>query len=361
MSTELVVRSTDVPEAFDAQMKMAAVVADSSLLPGHLRGKAANVLLVLMGARTLNISAFQALQSIFVVEGKLSISADMMRALMTRAGHKVRVVERTAKRAVVEVHRHDRDTPYRAEFTFEDAVAAKLIKKENYEKYLKAMLVARATSIAWRDECADVAYGVSYTPEELGAAVNEDGSAKVDNEGKVVLDGEVIAPPTQDMIDNWHTVLFEAELHALPAAWEHIVSRKATAGKHSDGGEWSLSQQMANRMVQEAGGALTVEEVRELWRISVLMGVMELVAPNGQSVVDALKAQPGRIQEAEARRAAQDAAAEQPPAPVAAETAPVIEVDLDDIERPVHTADPETTAANLATWGDEVDSTADPA
>lgn len=348
MGTELVVRSTDVPEAFDAQMRMASVVADSSLLPGHLRGKAANVLLVLMGARTLNISAFQALQSIFIVDGKLSMSADMMRALMTRAGHRVRVVERTAKKAVVEVHRHDRDTPYRAEFTYEDAVAAKLIKKENYEKYLKAMLVARATSIVWRDECADVAYGVSYTPEELGAKVTEDGSAVVDNDGKVVLDGEVAEPVGQQMVDDWAQLLVKGDLikEVLPA-WEHIQSRRAAA-LLATGFDATLGGLVGERLIDAGERASTKEELTEVWRIAKLVNAMEIPTQGGV-VHERLAARAKAI----AAAAEQDRAAETPP-PVPT----VIEIDLDDIqERTEFTADPETVQAALSTW--EVEGEAD--
>jgi hypothetical protein len=354
MSTELVVRSTDVPEAFDSQIRMAQVVADSSLLPGHLRGKPANVLLVLMGARTLNISAFQALQSIFIVDGKLSMSADMMRALMTRAGHRVRVVERTAKKAVVEVHRHDRDTPYRAEFTYEDAVAAKLIKKENYEKYLKAMLVARATSIVWRDECADVAYGVSYTPEELGAKVHEDGSAQVDNEGRVVLDGEAVEAVSQDAVEAWAEVLVEGDLvkEVLPA-WEHIQSRRA-AGLVCNAYETSLGSLVAERFILAGEEASTKEALTEVWRIARLVGAMELNSKNMGVVHERLAARAKAI----AAAAEQDRAAETPP-PVPE----IVEVDLDDIERPEVVADPDAVAANLSTWqvDGEVDSDGEPA
>lgn len=351
MSTDLVVRSTDVPEAFDKQMHMAGVVADSSLLPGHLRGKPANVLLVLMGARTLNISAFQALQSIFIVDGKLSMSADMMRALMTRAGHRVRVVERTAKRAIVEVHRHDRDTPYRAEFTYEDAVAAKLIKKENYEKYLKAMLVARATSIVWRDECADVAYGVSYTPDELGAKVTEDGSAVVDNTGTVVLDGEVAAsePVQQAMVDNWAEVLVKGDMvtEVLPA-WEHIQARRAW-GLLPTGYDADLAALVGERFIAAGEDSKTKAELTEVWRMARLVGAMNIQTLGGV-VHERLSARASAISAA----AAQDAAAETPP-PVPE----VVVVDLDDIERPEHLADPEVAAANLSTWDVEGEADSD--
>lgn len=310
-STDLAVRATDVPESFDQQIRMAGFLADSTLLPGHLRAKPANVLLVLMAARTLNISAFQATQSIIVVEGKLSMSADMMRALMIRAGHTVRVVERTAKRAIVEVKRHDRDTPYRAEFTYEDAVAAKLIRKENYEKYLKAMLVARATSIAWRDECPDIAYGVSYTPDELGAAVDADGSARVDNEGRVVLDGEVtvVEPLAPETIAAWAEVLLHGDLikEVLPA-WEHVQARKAEHAVVADL-DHTLAQIVGERFIAASDAATTREELTELWRVAKLVNALAIVTADG-AVHEELANRAKAITAA----AEQDAAAEATPA-----------------------------------------------
>lgn len=335
--TDLAVRATDVPEAFDKQIHMAGFLADSSLLPGHLRGKPANVLVVLMGARTLNISAFQALQSIIVIEGKLSMAADMMRALMIRAGHKVRVVERTAKRAVVEVHRHDRDTPYRAEFTFEDAVAAKLIKKENYEKYLKAMLVARATSIAWRDECPDIAYGVSYTPEELGAAVNEDGTARVDHDGKVVLDGEVVTPPDEEAVASWTEIILNGDLvREVMPAWEHIQSRKAGALRRP-GMDADLASLVGERFIAAGELASNREELTEVWRLATLASAMKLPTQGG-IVGERLTERAAAIKAAEE----QDAAAEAvPPVP-------------EEPERPEVLADEETQAAAIASWEDDL-------
>lgn len=182
---------TDVPADFQRQIEMAKYYADSTLLPGHLRNKPANVLVILAGARSLNVSAFWALQSMHVIDGKLSLSAELMRGLAIRAGHRVRVVKREMDEAIVEITRSDRpDEPYRASFTWQEAVDAGLQNKDNWKKYRRAMLVARATSIAMRDECPDVLYGVVYTPDELGAVENEDGSIDVPTAEEVPAMGD---------------------------------------------------------------------------------------------------------------------------------------------------------------------------
>jgi hypothetical protein len=48
-------------------------------------------------------------------------------------------------------------------------------KPTAWEKYPAAMLKARAITEVARDACEDVLFGLHYTPEELGAYVNQDG------------------------------------------------------------------------------------------------------------------------------------------------------------------------------------------
>lgn len=183
---------TDVPADIDQQMRLAGVLADSTLLPAHLRGKPANVLVVMQGARALNIPAFWALQSLHVIEGKLGMGADLMRALVLAAGHQFRVVKRDFDEAVVEIKRSDRDEPYRANYTWKEAQEAELTGKANWKRYRRAMLVARATGIAVRDECPEVLFGVLYTPDELGAVT--------DDEGDPVAQARTIEMPNPDAV-----------------------------------------------------------------------------------------------------------------------------------------------------------------
>lgn len=204
-STDLVLRSSsDVPEGYLDQMKMAGAVSESGLLPAHLRGKPANVLVILAGARALNISWFWATQSLYVVEGKLSYSAELMRGLVIRAGHKFRILEATDKVATVQIVRSDdEDHPFTYSFTMDDAKKAELSSRSTWKKFPAPMLLARATSFAVRSYCPDVLFGVVYTPEELGAKVEESGEPIVDNNGHVVLEGDLVdsVEVPQEVID----------------------------------------------------------------------------------------------------------------------------------------------------------------
>lgn len=267
MSTEVALRSSEVPAAFSEQMHMAAALAESDLLPSHLRRKPANVLVIIQGARALDVSAFWALQSMHVIEGKLSMAAELMRALVIRAGHKVNIVERSDERATVEIQRKDKDKPYRASFTWAEAVAAELDTKTNWRRYRKAMLVARATSIAVRDECPDVMFGVVYTPDELGAVTDE--------EGVPVIDGTTVEPPTEEDVARWCEALGHGELVDVIVAWSEITDKGATKlvlPEAAETGETLLDYAMY-RLGLEASTARSKVEVREIWQAAKTMRI----------------------------------------------------------------------------------------
>jgi len=275
VAAELAIRRTEVPASFKEQMHMATVLADSTLLPGHLRGKPANVLVILQGARALDVSAFWALQSMHVIEGKLSMAAELMRALVIRAGHRIRVVERSMNRAVVEIKRSDSDTPYRAEFSWEDAKAAGLENKTNWKAYRKSMLVARATSIAVRDECADVMFGVAYTPEELGAVTDGDENPITDGAGNVTIDGEAVEPLTEAEVTELSETIGAADLETLPAVWTLVADRAAQFRK-VPGTDESLTDFLAARLAIELEGCTTKGHVRELWDLANVLRLGEV-------------------------------------------------------------------------------------
>jgi hypothetical protein len=64
------------------------------------------------------------------------------------------------------------------DFTMEEAKQAGVAGKDNWRKYPKAMLFARALSAGVRAHCPDVSVCPVYVPEELGADVNEEGEVK---------------------------------------------------------------------------------------------------------------------------------------------------------------------------------------
>jgi hypothetical protein len=164
---------------WEIMRQQADVIAKSGLAPRAV-STPEKVLVIAMKGRELRVPAMQALSHIHVIEGRPTMSAELMVALVLRAGHKLRVIESSAKRCVVEgVRADDPRHASREEFTMEDARAAGVANKQVWKQYPKAMLRARATSALCRYMFPDTLMGASLTPEELGAEVNEEGEVLV--------------------------------------------------------------------------------------------------------------------------------------------------------------------------------------
>jgi hypothetical protein len=155
-------------------------LAQAGLLPEAYRRNPANVLLAIEKGEALGIHHVVAMEGIHIIKGKSTLSAQLMRALIQRAGHQFDLVEMTRDRAVVECARRERpDRVFRHEWTIEDAREAELTthssSEERWRKYRKAMLAARVTSEAGNAHFSDVLAGMVWTPEDLGAVVDEAG------------------------------------------------------------------------------------------------------------------------------------------------------------------------------------------
>lgn len=163
------------PSEWEAMKQQASVIARSGLAPKAV-SKPEQVLVIALKGRELSIPPMQALSHIHIVEGKPTLSAELMTALVRRAGHKIRVVEWTDEVCTLEgVRADDPGHPQRTSFTKADAQVAGLLSKSVWKSYRQAMLFARAVSKLCRALFSDILMGASYTPEELGAEVNEEG------------------------------------------------------------------------------------------------------------------------------------------------------------------------------------------
>ena len=166
--------STDIQPVvvrdLDQQVQHAKLLAEASLLPDAYRKQPANILVAMEMADSLGISLTQAINGISVIKGKPSMSAEMMRALVMRAGHRIKIDASTDKGCRILAARKEwPDDVQEFTFTMEDAQRAGLAGSDTYKRHPKAMLLARATSMACRAVFPDVIAGVSYTPDEIAA------------------------------------------------------------------------------------------------------------------------------------------------------------------------------------------------
>jgi hypothetical protein len=179
-----------MPTTFDGMMAQAEVLAKSGLLPVEVKTGAAAAAIMLAG-RELGIPPMQAFRTIYVVKGKVSLSAQLMAALIMRDGHSYELLENSNTRCAIKFTRHT-GQQYVHEFTIEDAKRAGLANSNTWQSYPKAMLWSRCMSAGARAFMPDVIMGM-YTPEELAGG---DGIV-VDDTGEVidVIAKDVTAEP----------------------------------------------------------------------------------------------------------------------------------------------------------------------
>lgn len=256
--SEVAIRHSDAPTSLPEMMHLAERLADSDVLPAHLRRKPANVLAVMFASRALDIPMWTAFQVMHLVEGKVALDATFQRAMVVRAGHKFRIIERSEERAVAEITREDDpEHPQREEFTYAEARAAGLTEKKVWKNYRKAMLVARVTTQLIRDVCPEVLFGAAYAPEEL--------DMDLDDEGRPVA----IIP--SERVDANVKVRTPAERKALQESFQQRID---TAG--------------------------TAEDLNAIWADAKAENVLGAPLPDGTPVQAALAARAQEIKAADA-------------------------------------------------------------
>lgn len=158
------------------RIQYARALSEAGLLPAHYRGRPANLLWAIEYGASLGISTMAAITSVHVIDGKPSASVGLIGGLVRRAGHTLRVTY-DGTTAVATINRcDDPGFTFKARWDLERARGAGLTGKDNWLKYPQAMLKARAITEVARDACPEALCGLLYTPEELGAVVDDDGT-----------------------------------------------------------------------------------------------------------------------------------------------------------------------------------------
>jgi hypothetical protein len=203
MSTEIArVEGNSLTE----RMAYAKALAVASLLPKAYRENPGNVLLAMELGDALGIRPIQAINAVHVIEGKPSASADLIASLVRKAGHKLRITGDDQSATAQIIRADDPDYTFEATWTIERARAASLTSKTNWKSYPAAMLKARAITEVARMGASDALYGVIYTPEELGAEVDEMGEvvsrqAAPKRTGMAGLRDAVQGPKAEEPVD----------------------------------------------------------------------------------------------------------------------------------------------------------------
>ena len=183
----------------EVSWKTAQRIANTPFVPTAFRGKPESVFAAVLYGEELGLGPMQSLNSIHVIEGKPSMSPELMRGLVARAGHRIDVKESSGDKVTLWGKRADTGSEATVSWSMKDAQLAGLAGRGAWKTYPRAMLLARATSELCRMLFADVVAGLSYTPEEAasiaGSEWNEVPVDPLQNAPEVTLLPE---PPTTE-------------------------------------------------------------------------------------------------------------------------------------------------------------------
>jgi hypothetical protein len=154
--------------------QVAQKIARTEFVPEALRTKPEAVLACMMTGYEVGIGPMQALSKIHVIKGRPTMAAELMRALVLRAGHELHVEESNSTQCTMVAKRAGEQRETRMTFTMDDAKRAKVDGKDPWRQYPQAMLIARVTSMLCRTVFPDVLAGLSYSAEEVDSGLDEE-------------------------------------------------------------------------------------------------------------------------------------------------------------------------------------------
>ena len=174
-----IVKSPNVLQTFDDVERAAKAMSASGFFPDSKQ--AAQAIVKVLAGRELGFGAFASMTGVSVIQGKPVIGANLLAAAVKQTGkYNYRVTEHTNEvcRILFYEGKISPDTCVgTSAFTMDDARAAGLASKDNWKKYPRNMLFARAIANGQKWYAPDVFNGVTvYTPDELGATVDDEGN-----------------------------------------------------------------------------------------------------------------------------------------------------------------------------------------
>lgn len=163
-----------------------ARLAPSTILPTAYRGNAANAFVAAETGAALGLEPLQALASIAVINGRATLSSDLMAAVIRRAGHTLRIVENSPESVTATLIRAD-DKTFKFEVTWDKDKAVKAGlwgQRGPWSQYPTQMLRARAITEVARQGASEALMGMIYSPEDFGATITDTGE---------VIEAEIVA------------------------------------------------------------------------------------------------------------------------------------------------------------------------
>ena len=187
MTSEIVVRNAGLVTTYDEVERVAKAMAASGFFQDAK--SISQAIVKIMAGSEMGFGPFASMQGVNIIQGRPTYNANMMASAVKASGkYNYRVIRLDDKGCEIAFYENGTETGH-STFTLEDAKKA---GTKNLDKFPRNMYFARAMSNGVKWYCPDVMNGNAvYTPEELGADVDEDGNI-ISIEGTSVT---IEAPP----------------------------------------------------------------------------------------------------------------------------------------------------------------------
>lgn len=156
-------------QTLDDTMTLGKVLAQSGYFADSR--EAAQAVVKVLAGQELGFGPIASMTGVNIIKGKVSLSANLIAAAIKRSGrYNYRVVTLTDEACRIDFYEAG-ERIGTSEFTMADAREAGL-GGDNWKKFKRNMLFARAISNGAKWYCPDLSGGPLYTPDELGAMVD---------------------------------------------------------------------------------------------------------------------------------------------------------------------------------------------
>jgi hypothetical protein len=222
---------------------------------------ASQAMVKIMAGQEMGFGAFASMSGIYIIQGKPSVGANLMAAAVKGSGkYDYKVTVMNDKECTIIFTQSGKDIGT-STFTLEDA---KKVQTKNMDKFPRNMLFARAMSNGVRWFTPDIFLGAPvYTPDELGAEVNQDGE---------VIEVPYIPQPTN------HILAEVAEMGGVVTTMDIETAASVVSSKGEKYGDLDsdLLVNMANSIQKVlAKNGMTVEERDEkLYKLDAIRTIL---------------------------------------------------------------------------------------
>lgn len=216
--------NTLAPDAseFGVMKETAQMLIKSGFLPQAIKTPEQAIAIILTG-RELGIGMMAALNTINVIQGKPTVSPQLMLALIERSGQLEDIqIEPHDGNAIRCTMKRKGRSPHTEYFGQTEATAMQLNGKDNYKKQAQTMYRWRAVAACARVVFPDVITGL-YTPDEMGADVTEDGELLPPARPNLVPMPEAKESPSDDAFTSNHKAAIVDFCQKLNAAGDSIT------------------------------------------------------------------------------------------------------------------------------------------